>query len=334
MKRSEKLLDAIGQIDDKLVAEAAQAGRTSGSRTKNKKKKKLAKIYRWQGALAACAVLAVCVGVIGLLSRSGMLLGPAGADSSGAEEMAMDDSAQDAAAGSADISAQSAEAAAESSEATSRQASAPDMAEAAPEDGNTDQEMKEAGQNVQSAGSAADGSAAGEEDGGISAQSADQESTEQSQQQKNGGSAEATEKEQTDACSLPPVGESVAQSEELAAVMAPALFTIKESDEKGVTFLIKNEGEQEIYFGKAFELERFVNETWEMVVPEKEIVWNEVDISVGAGDTYEETIVLDSYYGALQPGRYRIVKTCQLAAGKEPEGQETYPMYAEFTIGQ
>lgn len=309
MKRSEKLLDAIGQIDDKLVTEAAQAGRTPGSRTKNrKKKKKMAKMYRWQGALAACAVLAVCVGVIGLLNRSGMLLGPLSSGSSGAEEMALDASAQDAAAGSADISAQSAEAVpeaaaeshevtAESPEVISRQSSAPDMAEAALEEGNADQEMKEAGQNVQSSGITASDSATDEEDSGISAQSS-------------------------------------SQTEELAAAAGPVAFTIRESDEKSVTFLIRNDGEQEIHFGEMFELERFVNDSWEKVIPEKEPVWNEAEISVGTGDTYEGTIVLDSCYGTLQPGRYRIVKTCQLADGEEPEGQETYPMYAEFTIGQ
>lgn len=305
MKRNEKLLDAIGQIDDKLVEEAANAGRRVGGR-----KKTGVKLQRWQSALAACAALAVCVGVIGLLSRSGMLLGPLSSGSSGAEEAAIDASAQDAAAqsalaqdaaeGLAGSSARSAEAVAEAAESApeaASQYSAFDGAAAGNEQGNA----QEAGDRTQSA--VAGDLAAAEEDGGISAQSADQEEA-QDGQKKEGADAGAAE------------------------------LTVKAGDGRSVTFLVKNGGTQEIHFGEAFELERFVNEGWEKVVPEKETVWNEVDILVGAGDTYEETIVLDSYYGTLQPGQYRILKTYLTASGEEPEGQETYLMYGEFAVGE
>lgn len=333
MKRSEKLLDAIGQIDDKLVTEAAQAGRTSGSRAKKKKKKKKkAKIYRWQGALAACAVLAVCVGVVGLLNRSGMLLGPLSSGSSGAEEMAMDASAQDAAAGSADSGARSAEAvpeaAMDSAPAAASQSS--EMAEAV--EGNEEKSVQEAADTTQSGRSAVvDDSVAAGEDGGISAQSVDQED-QQNQQQKEGADTEAIEQEEI--CFLPPGEESVQVTEPFSAGAGPASLTIKAFDGKSVTFLVKNTGEREIHFGEAFELERYVNEGWEKVIAKKAVVWNDVDILVGAGDTYEETIILDSYYGTLQPGRYRIVKVYLMASDEEPEGQESYSMYGEFTVGE
>lgn len=53
--RSEKLLDAMGQIDDGLVEEARRAGRRKSRAGKA--------AVGWGGALAACALLAVCAGL-------------------------------------------------------------------------------------------------------------------------------------------------------------------------------------------------------------------------------------------------------------------------------
>lgn len=53
--RSEKLLDAMGQIDDGLVEEARRAGRRRSRAGKA--------AVGWGGALAACALLAVCAGL-------------------------------------------------------------------------------------------------------------------------------------------------------------------------------------------------------------------------------------------------------------------------------
>lgn len=109
MKRSERLLDAIGQIDDGLVEAAAKAGKavgvpakTTGRRKGKKGRRKNSgrpRILLWQGALAACAGLAVCVGLIGLLNRNGLLLWP-GSDDTAKSEMTARDSA--ALAGEAD----------------------------------------------------------------------------------------------------------------------------------------------------------------------------------------------------------------------------------------
>lgn len=118
MKRSERLLDAIGQIDDGLVEAAAKAGKAVGvpakttGRRKGKKGRRKnpgrPRILLWQGALAACAGLAVCVGLIGLLNRNGLLLWP-GSDDTAKSEMAAQDSAalaEEAAGGADDAAAQ------------------------------------------------------------------------------------------------------------------------------------------------------------------------------------------------------------------------------------
>lgn len=97
MKKSEKLLDAIGQIKDEYVEEAARAGKAAETLTQaktegfgKKPKKERAVMYRWQGALAACAVLAVCIGIFALMEKSGVLLWPSGAQNSRSEEITAD----------------------------------------------------------------------------------------------------------------------------------------------------------------------------------------------------------------------------------------------------
>ena len=56
-EKSERLLDAIGQIDEDLIEEA----RTAGPKQKRTGSRKA--IFRIEGVLAACALLVVCVGL-------------------------------------------------------------------------------------------------------------------------------------------------------------------------------------------------------------------------------------------------------------------------------
>lgn len=80
MKKSEKLFDAIGQIDDKYIEEAAHAHRG-------------ARLVRWQGALAACAALLLCIGLYALLQADGLLLSPFGEKAEAPAEAALQDEA-------------------------------------------------------------------------------------------------------------------------------------------------------------------------------------------------------------------------------------------------
>ncbi|MDO4292284.1 MAG: hypothetical protein Q4C65_03535 [Eubacteriales bacterium] len=88
MKKSEKLLDAIGEIDDKYIMDAAaepERGRENGKMPGKKTGRKRLP-FGWQRALAACAALAVCVGLAALLQTRGLLIGPAGGPSGEADE--------------------------------------------------------------------------------------------------------------------------------------------------------------------------------------------------------------------------------------------------------
>ena len=130
MNRNEKLLEAIGQIDAELILEAQNAGKTaqapivsihdkkkSAVGKQKKQRNQKAAVLRFQGALAACAVLAICFGVYGMLAYNGLLISPFSKKSDSAEytrittESAMD---------MADMAAAPAEKAAESPAASNQ----------------------------------------------------------------------------------------------------------------------------------------------------------------------------------------------------------------------
>lgn len=340
MKKSEKLLDAIGQIDDRLVEEAAKAGKnvevSAGSKRKAVNR---AGMYRWQGALAACAVLAVCVGVFGLLNRGGLIFGPLKSGSAVTEEAAMDSAANcamDSAAGGA--------------------------LEAAPEEVPI--------LNEAAAGALGSGDASGQgiydedpgSEGGITGRSAKED-------QPEAYALEAAEEEMTRDTGIDPRSgdlpetngrddqavkneERKSSGESAEKETAPAVTDVQqlqtgidsaagevsvkvtESSVKGVTFVIQNKRDRAIHFGKAFTLERLTCEGWQEVTPQKEVVWDDAETVLDTDGSCEESVVLESCYGQLPAGQYRLVKYYMLAAGKEPQGLEEYPMYAVFTISE
>ncbi|MDO4333382.1 MAG: hypothetical protein Q4C58_11970 [Eubacteriales bacterium] len=302
MKKSEKLLDAIGQIDDRLVEEAAGAGtvqtEAAGKTEKRKKKRKKAALYRWQGALAACAVMAVCVGVFGFLTRSGMLFGPFGASSTQApaenQEAAMDQ-------GAADVS----------------------MMEGA---------AMEAAEEAMTEGAAARDAEA--EDAAAEPEALMESFTEQPEEQ-----AKATGKQQgaeqagrsADRDALSGAGESTAVQEQMSENV---VITVTESSAQSVTFVLEYKASGTISFGGAYELEQYAEGTWQTVQPKAEISWNEELYTVGDGSSFHQTVNFGTIYGTLAPGQYRLVKYYEKEEEKEAEEQKTYPMYAEFTVSE
>lgn len=404
MKKSEKLLDAIGQIDDKLVEEASKAGRDgeeltetaakagqrggrlteaaakagrsdkalvsdtetegraaghqpkeSGQKaserhksekgTKKKTAKKRTGMLSWQRALAACAVLAICVSAVGLLSREGLLLGPSKSGSAQHTELTMDTAGNEAV-GEAEAVAEAAdEAAGEAAdggvkiEAATDTALSQGAALGSPQVKDNSQERNTANDAV--AEKVPD--EAGRNDSSPEAAEEEKQKTpEEAVKSGSGGEPKESGMRSESAadqeiCGYPAAEtqktNDLADTEALNGVPDPAVVvSVKESGDKSVTFTVENKKDQEIWFGKAFELERLVNESWQTVIPEKEVVWDAVAIVLGTGDSYEETIVLDSFYGKLPAGQYRLVKSYMLAAGKEPQGSEKYPIYVEFTV--
>lgn len=371
MKKSEKLLDAIGQIDDRLVEEAAKAGRTSAvhaagktdntsapaPETKNrsageqmrksgkstgsrkqpvvrenrKKTGNRVSLYRWQGALAACAVLAVCVGIFSLLNREGLILSSSKSGSAASQELAMDE-----AVGSAADSSMAEGAAAAAEEDTAAGAlfsagAADDQFEAAAAEDQPAENAEPAVRSCDGMEDAAENTAVTSSDTmaaqpeGYALEAEEDPESEAVNTKESGAGQKLSQEADKGAGSAETTAESEAST---------VTVSVKKSSAKGVTFVVANGRDREILFGKAFELEKLMGESWQTVIPEKEAAWDSVGIVLGAGDSYEETVVLDSFYGKLPAGQYRLVKSYTLPAGKEPEGLETYPMYAEFTVSE
>lgn len=294
MKESEKLLDLIGQIDDRLVEEAADAGaaRTDIIIRDGKKRQKKAAFYRWQGALAACAVMAVCIGVFGLLERSGMLSAPFETDSSRAagenKEAAMDGAAAEI----ATIEGAAIEKAV--AEEQELQDTVLDAADGEPEafvESSAAEQGKEAPQDLQSTESP---------DRSISSD------------------ASLTTKENIGA--------------EEMSISENVVITVTESSAESVTFTVKYNGSGTISFGEVYEIEQFTDGTWQTVQPKAEVCWKEPEYMIEESETFEQTVNFGRIYGALMPGQYRLVKNYERTEGKEPGGKETYPMYVEFMI--
>lgn len=356
LKKSEKLLDAIGQIDDRLVEEAAHAGKTvtafapvreNGSVRHTKRKKKKAAMYRWQGALAACAVLAVCVGIFSLLSSQGLILSPFGRESSSAtaDEAAFDMAAAD----------QTARTAGKREAALSGFADSPaeeEAAEALPE--NEEDSPADAAAPEENP----------EENGGQEAASA--ETAENADSEKAGGAEETAEngeiqtaetegaETEDELCGLPVLaselgqgpaaaagtesgsdseGDSESDSEsnpgqQMAVQEADITVRLLSCSAESVSWELTNqEADRNLYYGAAWKLQQQTDAGWQTVESVKELVWKEVLYVIKPGKSVKEKADLAGIYGTLSSGSYRIVRECELGE----EGQ-TYTLYVEFSV--
>lgn len=293
MKKSEKLLDAIGQIDDRLVERAAKAGAIVGNRKRGKKKR--VTMHRLQGVIAACAMLIVCAGIAGLVQRNGIL-----SDKSGAADMAGEAAADSAGKGEA---AWPADAGGEGAAVTSGNEN---MQEPAAEAGG-----RQEAEAVEELAELADHDleAAGKE-----------MAVEDVGQKEETASRSADEKRSGES--------SMVQSESFNGVSIRA----EESSAWAVTFLVTNDGERDILLMEGYVLERQTDGEWQTADPKAAADWKNSGIIVKAGGRYGMTVSLEEIYGKLEPGQYRLVKNYMLAAGKEPQGMEEYPLYLEFEV--
>lgn len=308
MKKNEKLLDAIGQIDDRLVEEAARAGAPAGAKKRRKKKK--VTMYRLQGALAACAMLMVCAGIASLVQRNGTLY-----QNSGSAEI-MEEAAMDTA------GAEGAAAPAENDESSMLSADSGGMAEGK-ESAKTAAEDN-AGAQTTAKEEAGDGAAQ------EPTQLSDERMEAEAQQEVGKESAQEHVEALRDDKSL----EEAKRSEEAGqqADKNGVGGYIVESGAQAAAFVITNDGERAIILKEAYALERLEENAWQTVEPVAEVCWKEEGILLEAGESHGMTSSLEKVYGELTPGQYRLVRYYQLAAGKEPEGMEEYPLYLEFSV--
>lgn len=273
---SEKLLDAIGQIDDKLIEAAAKVREETGGTdwaTAGKKRHRTKAggfltgrkaVLRWQGALAACAALAVCIGLIGLLNRSSALPGPyfGGKGSKDESAVGVDTGGMD-------------------------------MAPRAQETALADE-----------AGAGAVPAAISEEAGEMPAAL----SEEVEEALDGDGPVEEMQKE----ISLPDASAVILTAEGQQEQMEQMVSVSEVSrSESRIVLVLSNRSETgTLEYGHAFRIEVMENGTWQEVPMKSDTGFKESLFLVEPGGSGEITSDIEAVYGVLPTGQYRLVKDC------------------------
>lgn len=353
MNRSEKLLEAIGQIDDRLILDAQKAGaagkphgvgtaadsRRGTSRKKPARKKSW--IYRYRGALAACAVLAICVGIYGLLSAEGLLLSPFDKSTDSAQQSqvttenaadtVMEGAREEAAAEEAvpaegtAVKEAPAEEAAESGTGDSEEQKSSQETDAAQEKDSSEKEGQEAAEQTETAEAETDETAegVGGSEAGAIAECAEL-----------GNEAEAASAEEPRVMSLRPASEEVSDNDlEQITDLPASLMEAKAVKTSGtdVTVSFSNQyTDTTVTYGTMYELERQTQEGWSSVPAKENVAWTDILYELEAGKSVKETVRLESMFGTLEAGHYRLVKNCTMIAADQTKKELV--LYMEFDI--
>lgn len=307
MKKSEKLLEAIGQIDDKLVAEAAKGEITPGRRRKKK-----AVLLRWQGALAACALLAVCIGVFGMLDRMGVLQPFTG----GYREKQAEGIAMDAAGASPQEAAEECAEDAAESPALSDNPAEPEVLSQMPQAADESGAERAGNDGQKNAGPEKDRqNDLPEKEQSISGRSALVEQQEE-EGQDTGEPGQGTGKQES--CQVTEMG------------FAPVTAMLLGDSTQSLRYVLTNHTEQTILLQEGYELECMSDGRWETVKPQATESREPSEIPVQKGESREETISFHDMYGDLASGTYRIVKSYRIE--NAPEEMGICNTYLEFSV--
>lgn len=373
MNRNEKLLEAIGQIDDKLILDAEKAGAAKKAAVASGKKKTGKKVtyIRYRNALAACAVLAICLGIYGLLAMEGMILSPfKEADSAEGTQIATETTMDMASVTTADEAAPTEEkAVAEEAAVEEVPAEAADgTAEAAAVDSS---DTAAAGETVVSDANSSIGSDSDSKkqsdsrqgDGNTVSTSENVAATETAEAEKeNTEKSESAVKETEDTGETEngdAVTESIGQME-LAAAQEPMVMTLGLEDEEisgnevqqiqdlpvpkleakllkttgaNVTLSLSNQyTDATVTYASMYELEQQTLDGWNTVAPKDNVAWVDILIELEPGKSSTETVRLANMFGELEAGHYRLVKNCTVTAADSAE--ERIVIYTEFDIAK
>lgn len=270
MKRSGKLLDAIGQIDDRYIMEAAEPA--PEKETKQPVKKAGTVPLRWRRTAAAFAGLAACAAVAVWTLDQGAAVSPFGAKT---EETA----AREAAAGLPEEEAVP-QAAAELPE----EEAVPQVAAELPD------EAVPYAYTAEQSPQAAARMASPEQQAGLRS----------------------------------------AQAEMPEAAAAKVFASDIQADALTVTCtLVSEDTENTLFFGGEYYLEYLTEDGWQEIAPTGEIIWEDVAYELEPGGSLEKSWDLESAYGALDGGQYRIGIPCEEQNG---DGSAAAVIYVEFGI--
>ena len=282
MKRSGKLLDAIGQIDDRYIMEAAEPA--PEKETKQPVKKAGTVPLRWRRTAAAFAGLAACAAVAVWTLDQGAAVSPFGAKT---EETA----AREAAGLSDGATEQQSEAELADEEAV------PQAAAELPDEAAVPQAAAELPDEAVPYAYTAE-------------------------QSPQAAARMASPEQQT--------GLRSAQAEMPEAAAAKVFASDIQADALTVTCtLVSEDTENTLFFGGEYYLEYLTEDGWQEIAPTGEIIWEDVAYELEPGGSLEKSWDLESAYGALDGGQYRIGIPCEEQNG---DGSAAAVIYVEFGI--
>lgn len=282
MKRSGKLLDAIGQIDDRYIMEAAEPA--PEEETKQPVKKARTVPLRWRRTAAAFAGLAACAAVAVWTLDQGAAVSPFGAKT---EETA----AREAAGLSDGATEQQSEAELADEEAV------PQAAAELPDEAAVPQAAAELPDEAVPYAYTAE-------------------------QSPQAAARMASPEQQT--------GLRSAQAEMPEAAAAKVFASDIQADALTVTCtLVSEDTENTLFFGGEYYLEYLTEDGWQEIAPTGEIIWEDVAYELEPGGSLEKSWDLESAYGALDGGQYRIGIPCEEQNG---DGSAAAVIYVEFGI--
>lgn len=269
MKRSGKLLDAIGQIDDRYIMEAAEPA--PEEETKQPVKKARTVPLRWRRTAAAFAGLAACAAVAVWTLDQGAAVSPFAVKT--------EETAAREAAGLSDGATEQQAAAGLPDEAAVPQAAAELPNEAVPYAYTAEQSPQAAARM-----------ASPEQQAGLRS----------------------------------------AQAEMPEAAAAKVFASDIQADALTVTCtLVSEDTENTLFFGGEYYLEYLTEDGWQEIAPTGEIIWEDVAYELEPGGSLEKSWDLESAYGALDGGQYRIGIPCEEQNG---DGSAAAVIYVEFGI--
>lgn len=136
--------------------------------------------------------------------------------------------------------------------------------------------------------------------------------------------AVSTQNTQTPSADEPEVTPSGAQNG------ADIVMAVKEQavagDVESVTLTIANASDKAYAYGAPWTLEAEKNGAWNVVEPLGPMVWIEILYMIAPGESHDDGLTINRFYGTLDAGQYRVVKTFT-----DPDGT-SLTVGAAFTV--
>lgn len=108
------------------------------------------------------------------------------------------------------------------------------------------------------------------------------------------------------------------------------IMTIKEETltKTGVTILITNESDIKYYTGRGYGIDQFIDGKWYRLDLKEEMIVTADALSIIKDDPLDFTINWERYYGSLESGKYRIIKS----VSSDDKPKENKDIAVEFVI--